>query len=194
MVDQLDDINANCPTDFNHKFIFLSDEFYILSKKKLPDSNDYGGLDLIENGVGQVSSFLENFNKEKKKIPKFFNSKRSFSIVTGTLAYDTINQNVIDYLNKIENLNVKLFKINNNFYGDSVTVAGLLTAKDIISQLRDENLGEAVDQCAQFFGASGYMEESKISKNFRDARIQRIYGGTTEIIKSLIFKEFLSHF
>ena len=40
--------------------------FYILSKNDLPDADEYGGLDLIENGVGQVRSFLDNFNREKK--------------------------------------------------------------------------------------------------------------------------------
>jgi len=144
MIDQLDELNSNYSTDFGHKFIFLSDEFYILAGKELPNNSEYGELDLIENGVGQVRSFLDNFDKEKEKLPKFFNEKRVFSIVTGTLAYDTINENVISYLNKIENLTVKIFRINNNFYGDSVTVAGLLTAKDIISQIRDEELGEAV--------------------------------------------------
>ena len=50
----------------------------------------------------------------------------------------------MSYLNKINNLNVNLFKINNDFYGDSVSVAGLLTAKDIISQLRGKNIGDSV--------------------------------------------------
>ena len=55
-----------------------------------------------------------------------------------------INTHVISELNKINNLEVKLFKINNNFYGNSVSVAGLLTAKDIISQVRDKDIGEAL--------------------------------------------------
>ena len=144
VINDLDKLNNNYPSEFNHKFIFLSDEFYILSNNSLPQINEYGGLDLIENGVGQVRLFLDNFNKEKKIFPKSFNKERSFSIVTGTLAYDVINKYVISELNKINNLAVKLYKINNNFYGSSISVAGLLTAKDIISQVRDQNIGEAL--------------------------------------------------
>ncbi len=144
MVDELDSLNVNYPTSFKHKFIFLSDEFYILANRLFPDISEYDDLDLIENGIGQVQSFLDNFNKEKELLPKSFNSPKSFSIATGTLAYDIINNHIVSYLNKIENLTVKLFRINNNFYGDSVSVAGLLSAKDIISQLRDKNLGDAL--------------------------------------------------
>ena len=144
VIDNFDCFNVSYPSEFSHKFIFLSDEFYILSNNDVPDIEEYGGLDLIENGVGQVRSFLNNFNREKEFFPKSFKSKRLFSIATGTLAYGTMNKHVIPELNKIENLEVKLFKIDNNFYGSSVSVAGLLTAKDIISQVRKENIGEAL--------------------------------------------------
>jgi len=144
VIDNFDCFNVTYPSEFSHKFIFLSDEFYILSNNDVPNIEEYGGLDLIENGVGQVRSFLNNFNREKEFFPKSFKSRRLFSIATGTLAYDTMNKHVIPELNKIENLEVKLFKITNHFYGSSVSVAGLLTAKDIISQVREENIGEAL--------------------------------------------------
>ena len=143
-IDGLGDFNKRYISKFNHKFIFLSDEFYILAENEVPDKEEYGGLDLVENGVGQVRSFLDNFTEEEKSFPKSFESKRSFSIATGTLAYDTMAKYILPKLNQIENLEVKLFKINNNFYGRSVSVAGLLTAKDIITQLRDEDIGEAL--------------------------------------------------
>ena len=144
MIDMLAGINDEYPTDYDHKFVFLSDEFYILADAELPRLPEYGTLDLIENGVGQVRAFLNQFNQEKEFFPKKFSSKKTFSIVTGALAYETMKAHILPELNKIENLKVNLFKINNDFYGESVTVAGLLTAKDIISQLRDKELGESV--------------------------------------------------
>ena len=144
MIDMLAGINNKYPTDYDHKFVFLSDEFYILADAELPRLPEYGTLDLIENGVGQVRAFLNQFNQEKELFPKKFSSKKTFSIVTGTLAYETMKTHILPELNKIENLKVNLFKINNDFYGESVTVSGLLTAKDIISQLRDKELGESV--------------------------------------------------
>ena len=144
LINDLEQLNGGCSTDFGHKFIFLSDEFYLISNNGLPDRNEYGDLDLVENGVGQVRSFLDSFNMHKVKFPKSFDKKRSFSIATGVLAYEVFKQHIIPELNKIENLEVKLFKIVNNFYGDSVSVAGLLTAKDIISQVRNNSVGEAL--------------------------------------------------
>jgi len=144
MVDMLDSLNKNYPIEYDHKFIFLSDEFYILSNRDLPQLDEYGNLDLIENGVGQVRAFLNNFNNEIELLPKKIDSKISFSIVTGVLAYKVIEEHILPELNKIHNLKVNLFKIDNDFYGESVTVTGLLTAKDIISQIRNKDIGEAV--------------------------------------------------
>jgi len=144
MINILEKINQSYVTKYNHDFIFLSDEFYILADRELPQTHHYGGLDLIENGVGQVRSFLDKFNQEKKIIPEKLNNSKKISIVTGALAYEIIRDNVLPFLNKIDNLKVNLFKINNDFYGDSVTVAGLLTAKDIISQLRGKDIGDSI--------------------------------------------------
>lgn len=125
-------------------FIILSDEWYILAGKDFPPKKYYGEYDLIENGVGQFRDFLDRFNKEKKHFPKSIIKKTKISIVTSTLVYDIFVDKIKPVLDKIKNLEVKFFKIENNFFGDSVTVAGLLTGKDIISQIKDKDLGESV--------------------------------------------------
>ena len=125
-------------------FIILSDEWYILAKKPFPPKKYYGDYDLIENGVGQFRDFLDRFNDEKKKFPKSINKKVKISIITGVLSYDIFIQEIKPVLNKIKNLEVNFFAIKNNFFGDSVTVAGLLTGKDIISQLKGKDIGSSV--------------------------------------------------
>ena len=81
---------------------------------------------------------------EKNKFPKSIKNKKKISIVTGELAYDTFVKKVKPIFNNIKNLEVKFYKIKNNFFGDSVTVAGLLTGRDIIEQLKDKDLGDCV--------------------------------------------------
>jgi NifB/MoaA-like Fe-S oxidoreductase len=71
-------------------------------------------------------------------------TKTKISIVTSTLVYDIFIKKIKPTLNKITNLEVNFFQIKNNFFGDSVTVAGLLTGKDIISQLKGKDLGNSV--------------------------------------------------
>ena len=98
---------------------------------------------LTENGVGQVQSFLNKFEIENGKF-KILDNKRTFTIATGKLAYTIFKKEVIPYLNEINNLTVNLIEIKNDFYGHMVTVAGLITGQDIIAQLKDKDLGEAV--------------------------------------------------
>ena len=125
-------------------FVLLADEWYILANKDFPLKEEYGNYDLIENGVGQFRFFLDQLNSEKSNFPKNIKSNKKISIVTGELAYDTFVKKVKPIFDKIKNLEVKFYKIKNNFFGDSVTVAGLLSGKDIIEQLKDKDLGSCV--------------------------------------------------
>ena len=144
MVEYIDDLNIKYKSDNKHPFVLLSDEWYILSNAEIPNKKYYGDLDLIENGVGQVRSFIDNFNSEIDKFPKKFNKRRKFTIITGRMAENIFKEQILPIINKIINLDVNLKIIQNNFYGDSVQVAGLLTGKDIIEQCKDDDLGEAV--------------------------------------------------
>jgi len=125
-------------------FVLLADEWYILANKSFPLKEHYGNYDLVENGVGQFRDFLDRFNIEKKQFPKSLPKKQTISIITSVLAYNVFIKEIKPELNKIKNLKVNFFKIENNFFGDSVTVAGLLTGKDIIEQLKDKKLGSSV--------------------------------------------------
>ena len=125
-------------------FILLSDEWYILAEKPFPSKEYYGEYDLIENGVGQFRDFIDRFNDEFPEFPEKVKKPTKVSIVTSTLVYDIFVKLVKPVLDKIKNLEVNFYKIENNFFGDSVTVAGLLTGKDIISQLEGVDLGDSV--------------------------------------------------
>ena len=143
-IHEIDYISQNYKTNKN-PFILLSDEWYLICKKELPPTYDYDDLDLVENGVGQVRSFMDNFEKEKVIFPKKFIKPTKLTIVTGMLIYEYFKKNVVDYLNQnIENLEVQIIGITNNFYGDIVNVAGLLTGRDIINQLIGKDLGSSV--------------------------------------------------
>ena len=138
---------ADFQDDFPGKpspFVFLSDEWYILADEAFPPLSDYGDVDLTENGVGQVQTFLTKFEKEALLFPTALPVKTNVSLAAGTLIYKTLQQEVIPVLNRIDNLNVTLYPVTNNFFGESVTVTGLLTGKDIISQLSSQSLGDAL--------------------------------------------------
>ena len=143
-IQEIDSVSQNYKTNKN-PFILLSDEWYLICKKELPPTYDYDDLDLVENGVGQVRSFMDNFEKEKIIFPKKIFKPTKLTIVTGMLIYEYFKKNVVDYLNQnIDNLEVQIIGITNNFYGDVVNVAGLLTGRDIINQLIGKDLGSSV--------------------------------------------------
>ena len=144
LVDYAESLKAQFPGSEDQPFIFLSDEWYIVAKKPFRPIVEMGGLNLIENGVGQVQSFLEDFEAESESFPTSFSEPTSFTIATGHLAYGIFETNVIPVLNNIENLQVNLVEIKNNFYGDMVTVAGLLSGQDIVKQLKGQEIGDAV--------------------------------------------------
>ena len=144
MVSYIDELNVKYTSNSSHPFILLSDEWYILSQSDIPKKEYYGSLDLIENGVGQVRSFIDRFLIERSSFPTSFSRKRKFTIVTGKMAEGIFLEHILPKMNKIDNLEVNLKIIDNKFYGDSVQVAGLLTGEDIIAQCKGEELGEAV--------------------------------------------------
>ena len=125
-------------------FVLYSDEWFILAEQPFPPLSDYGGLDLAENGVGQVRKFLTLFEEESANFPSALAFETNITLAMGTLVYETFQKEVLPILNQIDNLTVTLLPIINKFYGESVTVTGLLTGTDIITQLASKNLGDAV--------------------------------------------------
>ena len=119
------------------RFVFASDEFYILSGLDLPGAGTYEDFAQIENGVGLTRSFLDDLNESVPLFPEFVESRRRIWI-TGELAAPVLKSQSVPLLNQIGGLNLELRAVKNEFYGDSVTVTGLLTGRDILHSLRDE--------------------------------------------------------
>ena len=101
---------------------------------------------MAENGVGQVRQFLTLFEEESANFPTELAVETNITLATGTLIYETFQKDVLPILNQIENLNVNLLPIVNNFYGTSVTVTGLLTGTDIITQLASEKIQKMIEK------------------------------------------------
>ena len=144
-IDQVDKLQKKYLKELGTRFIFLSDEFYIMANRKLLDYDEYEGFIQFENGVGMTSKFereikdyLENLSEDhKSKIKKV-------SIATGHSAYEFMCEMAKCIMEKCPNVQIDVYKIINNFFGDTITVSGLVTATDIIDQLKDKNLGETL--------------------------------------------------
>ena len=127
------------------RFIFLSDEFYIMANKELLGYDEYEGFIQFENGVGMISKlereikdYLLTISEEKKKL------KKKVSIATGHSAYEFIKDMANCIMEKCSQVEINVYKIVNNFFGETITVSGLITATDLKEQLKDKDLGQTL--------------------------------------------------
>lgn len=121
-------------------FVYASDEFYLLSGSAVPEAVVYEDFPQTENGVGLVRLFLDEWRDIRDEIPDAVSSRR-VTVVTGRLGKSVLAP-VVNRLNRVAGLNVELMVLNNEFFGRTVTVSGLLTATDIKEQLRGVILGD----------------------------------------------------
>jgi len=143
VVTQVEEWQKKFRKELGTRLIFLSDEFYLSAGLDVPKDEEYEDYAQIENGVGLARTFLDDFHKQERVLPKALMQKRNVTIISGISAAKFLHK-IVDRLNKIKNLNVNLEVIKNSFFGSSVTVTGLLTGKDIINALRNKELGDEV--------------------------------------------------
>lgn len=125
------------------RFAFLSDEFYVLAGIKRPEYDAYEGFVQIENGVGLMTKLefeVEQALAKNDQLPK----KRRVSIATGVSAYAFIKALSERVMTRYKDIEISVYEIKNNFFGECITVAGLITGTDIISQLKNADLGECL--------------------------------------------------
>ena len=139
VIDQINAVGERCIEKYGSRIFFCSDEFYLTACRPLPDSEYYEEYAQLENGVGMLRSFENDFNDELE-FTEPSTAPRRVSVATGVAAYETLKR-LTDSL-EIEGLSVSVYKIINNFYGESVTVSGLLTGQDLAAQLADRELGD----------------------------------------------------
>lgn len=122
-------------------FVFASDEFYILSGKKIPSRKRYGDYPQIENGVGLLRQFLESWRKlERRKLERL--DGISAVVPTGRLVYPYIREFLLFYGQKT-GARISAVPVRNTLFGDSVTVTGLLPGRDVLKSVmgrREEHL------------------------------------------------------
>lgn len=125
-------------------FVYLSDEFYIMAEKTLPSYDDYEGFPQIENGVGLIRKFECEFDEYLNIIPLNIELDKTVSIITGTSAESFLKQLTSKLIEKIPKLKINIYAVINHFFGETITVSGLITGQDIINQLKNEVLGDKI--------------------------------------------------
>ncbi len=124
-------------------FIHASDEWYILAGRELPEESRYDGYLQLDNGVGMIRLLMEEFDEAMEEL-EGDDREIEISMATGVLAYDYLKMLVDKLTEKFPNVKVHLYKIINHFFGENITVAGLITGQDLMAQLKDKELGSCL--------------------------------------------------
>ncbi len=143
VINTVERISKSYAKKFGKNLFFCSDEFYLMAEKSLPSDRYYEDYSQLENGVGmlrlfecELEAFMKTLSKEEKRIT------RSISIATGESAYEFICEMIRRIQKKCKGISCNVYKIENDFFGHTITVSGLVTGKDLINQLADKPLGE----------------------------------------------------
>lgn len=123
------------------RFVYASDEWYLLAEQELPADEHYEGYPQLENGVGmlrllqtEVDAYLDEVSGDDREL--------SCSIATGYLAAETIQECCSQLMKKYPKVRIQIIPIQNDFFGHQITVTGLLTGQDLAAQLKQRELGE----------------------------------------------------
>lgn len=131
------DIVDNFNKKIKKNLAFVSDEFFLIAEKGLPDEKYYNGYSQLEDGVGSLRCLIDDFNKRIKKVPKSIKTKKEYTIACSESAKSAFFM-FAEELNKIENINLQVIPVKSEFWGKDINVAGLITANDLINQLKDK--------------------------------------------------------
>ncbi|HBT63659.1 MAG TPA: radical SAM protein [Ruminococcaceae bacterium] len=143
VIGQMEDMGERMLREHGIRVFFPADEFYLKADMPLPEESFYGAFSQLENGVGLMALLKTQFLEELENcedIPR----GRPITIATGTAAEPFIRGLTEAAREKWGNLNIEVVSIRNNFFGESIDVAGLVTGGDLIEQLKQRKLGETL--------------------------------------------------
>ena len=129
-------------------FVHASDEWYVMAGEELPEAERYDGYLQLENGVGMLRLQADEFSEaaalaeEEKDV--YTGRNGEMSVVTGRLAYPYMRDMSQRMMELFPGLNIHVYAVTNDFFGERITVSGLLTGQDIIRQLRGKRLGDRI--------------------------------------------------
>lgn len=127
---------------FKRRLVYPSDEFYLKANLPWPAAADYEAFYQLENGVGMLASFENDLINYIAKLPMIVKRPVKLTVVTGIAAKPFMEKMAHIVMNKVSNMDVNIHAIENDFFGETITVSGLVTGRDLVKQLGGIDLGK----------------------------------------------------
>lgn len=143
VISQVEALHIKFQQQLRSTFAWLADEWFLIAGQELPLESHYEDYPQIDNGVGSIRSFLKQFSLAAQKLPKQISPPRQFTWVVGN-AVEKAFQPILQKLNCVEGLKVNMAALCSHYWGQSITVTGLLTGRDLLQELQGKYLGDAL--------------------------------------------------
>jgi putative radical SAM enzyme (TIGR03279 family) len=165
VIDMIERWQKKAYSEFGLHFMHASDEWYLLAGRTLPEEERYDGYLQLENGVGMLRLLITETDGVIGGLDRSEDIRREVSLVCGMLAYPTVNVICGKLMDVYPGLKIHLYPIRNDFFGERITVSGLLVGRDVIAQLRGKELGEELLMPQNMFrsGDTLMLDDTRLS-------------------------------
>ena len=143
-VDILEAFGEMCLQTRGKRIAYAADELYIKAGYEIPDASFYGDFEAIENGIGLIAQLREDFRDELEWREADDSIRRTVSIACGVSAAPYLRELMDEAEQKFTGVKVNVYPIVNDFFGEQINVSGLIVGRDLISQLKNKPLGDAL--------------------------------------------------
>lgn len=144
VIKQVEILQAKFKKELGTTFAWLADEWFLIAGEELPQPEHYEDYPQIGNGVGSIRQFIQDFHtKADQLLPISINHKKYLKWVVGN-AVEKAFIPLVNQLNQVNNLKVDLCAFKSDYWGQEMTVTGLLTGQDILKNLENQNLGDGI--------------------------------------------------
>ncbi len=175
---------------YGSRIVYAADELYLKAGQPLPPPEDYENFPQLENGIGMMALFRQQFKQGLKGLGMERKTNRKVSVATGTAACRFIEGFGRMIEKKVPGLKVQVFPITNDFFGQTIDVAGLITGRDLMEQLRGKDLGARliIPQSMLKSGEELFLDDVSISQVEKRLGIKveacEVHGG--EFLRNII--------
>ena len=144
VIEQVQKLQLKFQKKFKSHFAWLADEWFLIAQTELPPESHYEDYPQIGNGVGSIRQFIKYFlNLAQQLLPKKIDQPKHFTWVVGN-AVEKAFEPLVKQLNQVENLTISLAPLRSHYWGQEITVTGLLTGQDLIDSLQNQDLGQGI--------------------------------------------------
>lgn len=183
----------HCMKKHQTHFVHASDEWYLLAEQKLPEAARYDGYLQLENGVGMERLLEDEFYEALNAVSCGSKTKKKITVATGTLAAPLIETLCGEFMRKFPNIKIQVIPIRNEYFGERITVSGLLTGRDIVSQLKGKSLGEKLLLPCNLLrsGEEVFLDDMTLTelKNALQVKTDIVKSSGQDLLDALLEKE-----